>query len=116
MKTMRNSRSIVRKIFAFVVLVTVLNFILGCGLYYFEKDPQPEVFGTVRSALEYTVLLFTTIGYLDIYPLTIEGKIICSVTATVGSLVGIICIFGIIYGFIRFGSFLRYLRMSNLNR
>ncbi len=44
-------------------------------IYIEEKDAQPLKFKDIPSAMWYTISTITTVGYGDIYPITIIGKI-----------------------------------------
>ena len=68
----------------FFSIVIVLIF-CSCVAYYFEKDVQPEVFSNLFQALYWGMSTLMTVGYGDIYPITIGGKI----TATMLSMLGI---------------------------
>jgi voltage-gated potassium channel len=60
-------------IFLFGVLM--LFFLAGAGIYFFENPVQPEVFTSIFSSLWWAVITLTTVGYGDIYPITVGGKI-----------------------------------------
>ena len=45
------------------------------GIYFFERDAQPEAFASVFHALWWSVETLTTVGYGDIMPLTVGGRI-----------------------------------------
>ena len=60
-------------IFLFGVLI--LFFLAGAGIYFFENPAQPEVFTSIFSSLWWAVITLTTVGYGDIYPITVGGKI-----------------------------------------
>jgi hypothetical protein len=107
---MKNKIGFGQKLLAFVMLLLVLHFFFVCGIYYFERETQPEAFGSIRAAMWYIVVTFTTIGYGDVYPFTLGGKIISMLVAGIGSLIGLVCFIWIVLGTLRFGSFLRKTR------
>jgi voltage-gated potassium channel len=45
------------------------------GIYYFEREAQPEEFASVFHSLWWAVATLTTVGYGDIYPITAGGKV-----------------------------------------
>ncbi len=49
-----------------------------------EHDTQPEQFQSVFHSLWWAVATLTTVGYGDIYPITIGGKIFTSVIVILG--------------------------------
>jgi len=67
-------------IISFFLLFMVL-FIASCLMYYTENHAQPKVFASIPHAMWWGVATLTTIGYGDIYPITMFGKILSSVIA-----------------------------------
>ncbi|MEP2772381.1 MAG: ion transporter [Fulvivirga sp.] len=59
----------------FFSLTCILLFISAVGIYYFENHAQPENFSSIFDGLWWAVATLTTVGYGDIYPVTIGGKI-----------------------------------------
>ena len=53
-------------------------------LYLVEGQVQPEVFGSIPRALWWAVVTLTTIGYGDVYPVTVVGKVLAGITAFTG--------------------------------
>tara|TARA_B100000579_G_scaffold426051_1_gene432699 strand:- start:182 stop:1138 length:957 start_codon:yes stop_codon:yes gene_type:complete len=66
----------------FIMLVILV--IAACGLYYIERDIQPEKFGSIPEAMWWAMAALTTVGYGDAYPITPVGKIIGSLVTIVG--------------------------------
>jgi voltage-gated potassium channel len=62
----------------------------SCLAYYFEKDAQPLIFSNLFQSLYWGVSTLATIGYGDIYPITLGGKITATILAMLG--VGLITI------------------------
>ena len=111
LKKMKNKIGFGQKLLAFVMLLLVLHFFFACGIYYFEREVQPEAFGSIRAAMWYIVVTFTTIGYGDVSPSTFGGKVFSGLTEVIGSLIGLVCFIWIVLGTLRFGSFLRETRV-----
>jgi voltage-gated potassium channel len=59
----------------FVVVTLMLLYFSAVGIYYFENEAQPEKFASVFHSLWWSVATLTTVGYGDIYPVTVGGKI-----------------------------------------
>ncbi len=62
--------------FALIVLVIASVF-----LFVAEREAQPEQFGSVPRALWWSVITLTTVGYGDVAPVTVMGRIFAAVTA-----------------------------------
>ncbi len=59
----------------FFCVTMMLLFFSSVGIYYFENPEQPEAFASVFHGLWWSVATLTTVGYGDIYPVTLGGKI-----------------------------------------
>jgi voltage-gated potassium channel len=79
-----------RELFALVILSSMFVYLAACGIYYFERVEQPDVFGSIPDAMWWAIITLTTIGYGDAYPETTGGKIFTALVALVG--VGLIAI------------------------
>jgi len=53
-------------------------------LWIAEADAQPETFGSIPRALWWSVVTLTTVGYGDVYPLTVAGRILGGLVALIG--------------------------------
>lgn len=53
-------------------------------LYLAEGEVQPDKFGSIPRALWWAVMTLTTVGYGDVYPVTVAGKLFTSLTALSG--------------------------------
>ena len=53
-------------------------------MYNIESKAQPEAFDNAFSSFWWAVATLTTVGYGDIYPITIVGKILSAVIALLG--------------------------------
>ncbi len=66
----------------FAVLVLIL--IVSSLMYMVESGAQPEVFSSIPAAMWWGVVTLTTVGYGDIYPVTVAGKLLAGVMALLG--------------------------------
>ena len=100
LKTSRNARGLIligsvirgkahELIFAFVMTFIII-FISAIFLYLIEGDIYPEAFGSIPRALWWSSVTLTTIGYGDVIPMTVLGKIL-TILITIAS-IGIIAI------------------------
>ena len=62
------------ELFLFLFVAAISFYLSGVGIYYFENSAQPEVFASIFHSLWWSVATLTTVGYGDIYPVTIGGK------------------------------------------
>ena len=51
------------------------------SLYLVESEVQPEAFGSIPRALWWSVATLTTVGYGDVYPVTLAGRILGGISA-----------------------------------
>jgi voltage-gated potassium channel len=65
--------------------VIMLGLFLASSFEYFaEHDAQPDKFSSIPASLWWGVTTMTTVGYGDVVPKTIAGKIIGSLAALLG--------------------------------
>jgi len=65
--------------------VVILLIIISSSLIYeFEREAQPEKFSSIPISMWWAIVTLTTVGYGDVYPVTIIGKILSSVIALLG--------------------------------
>lgn len=67
-----------------VFVVSLLMIIASVLMYNIENYAQPDKFSNAFSALWWAVATLTTVGYGDIYPVTVAGKILSAVIALLG--------------------------------
>ena len=68
---------------AFFILLTVM-LLAASGIYYFERDAQPVAFGSIPAAMWWAFATLTTVGYGDVTPLTVGGKVFGAAITVVG--------------------------------
>ena len=68
---------------AFLILVTVM-LMAATGMYYFERQVQPEDFGSIPAAMWWAFATLTTVGYGDVTPITNGGKVFGALITVVG--------------------------------
>lgn len=99
-KLMRYSKALHRFALAFTLIkdelaifmlsTLLLLYLAAVGIYYFENPAQPEHFKSVFHCLWWAVATLTTVGYGDIIPITIGGRIFTFVILMIG--LGIIAV------------------------
>ncbi|WP_161599292.1 ion transporter [Reinekea blandensis] len=78
---MRESRE---ELILWLLISFVLLFMAAVGVYHAENSAQPDVYKTIGDSLWWAVATLTTVGYGDIYPVTIVGKILTTVILILG--------------------------------
>ncbi|MGS0527185.1 ion transporter [Zobellia nedashkovskayae] len=63
------------EIILFLIVTSIFIFLASSGIYYFENEAQPEIFTSVIHSGWWAVVTLTTVGYGDVYPITVGGKI-----------------------------------------
>jgi voltage-gated potassium channel len=59
----------------FTFAAFIMLFLSSVGIYHFEHEAQPNSYRTIFDCLWWSVATLTTVGYGDIYPITVGGKI-----------------------------------------
>ena len=59
----------------FFMVTLILLFFAAVGIYHFENPAQPEAFASIFDSLWWAIVTLTTVGYGDIYPITMGGRI-----------------------------------------
>ena len=63
------------QIILFLIITIMLIYFAAVGIYYFENEAQPEHFSSIFSSLWWSIVTLTTVGYGDVYPITVGGRI-----------------------------------------
>ena len=67
-----------REASAFISAVFIMLIIIvfaASGIYLVEHDAQPEAFGSIPKAIWWATVTLTTVGYGDVVPVTVWGKV-----------------------------------------
>lgn len=78
------------EVILFLIITSIFIFLSSAGIYFFENEAQPEVFTSIFHSAWWSVVTLTTVGYGDVYPITIGGKIFTFFILIIG--VGIVTI------------------------
>lgn len=68
---------------AVFILIVILIF-AASGIYVVEHKAQPDAFGSIPAAMWWAVATLTTVGYGDVTPITIAGKIFGALVTVTG--------------------------------
>ncbi len=69
-------------VIVFGLLVVLI--LASTALYFAENDVQPEAFSSIPAAAWWGIATLTTVGYGDMAPVTLVGKMLGSVVALIG--------------------------------
>ena len=84
-----------RVLWSAAVLMLALLVFQSSVVYYFERDVQPDKYGSIPAAMWWGIVTLTTVGYGDVTPVTLWGRIAGGLTAVMG-----LCMFAIPVGII----------------
>lgn len=73
-----------RELIGSLFFVLLLMLVASLLMYSVEHDAQPQVFRNAFSGLWWAVATLTTVGYGDIYPVTVVGRVLGAVIAFSG--------------------------------
>jgi voltage-gated potassium channel len=72
------------EIFLTLFITFLLLIVASSFMFYVEHEAQPEEFTNIFQSLWWAVATLTTIGYGDIYPVTVLGKLLSAIIAILG--------------------------------
>ena len=78
------------QIFSSVFIIVILMLASSLGIYSVEHDAQPDVYENAFSGIWWSGSAMLTVGYGDIYPITVVGQIMAIIIAFLG--VGVVAI------------------------
>ncbi len=67
-----------------IMLMFIIVIFASVGIYYFEHQVQPDVFGSIPRAMWWAIVTLTTVGYGDVTPVTAQGKIFATLITIAG--------------------------------
>ena len=75
----------------FTLFLSILTILFSASaIYYLENAAQPEKFSSISESIWWATVSLATVGYGDVYPITVGGKIFASIISLVG--IGIVAI------------------------
>jgi voltage-gated potassium channel len=73
-----------RALFGCFVILLGATLVAASVMHVVEGQVQPDKFGTIPDAMWWAIVTLGTIGYGDVVPVTVLGRVIASVTIFVG--------------------------------
>lgn len=67
-----------------LMLLLLLLLVSASLLYHAEHRAQPHLFGSIPAALWWAAVTITTVGYGDVYPVTVAGRLLAALVAILG--------------------------------
>lgn len=100
-----------RQLFSSLFLIIILMLGASLAMYSAEHEAQPQAFDNAFSGIWWSVSTVLTVGYGDIYPITIIGKIIAIIIAFLG-----VCVVAVPTGIISAGFVEKYSRSEHSDK
>ena len=67
----------------FTLFLSVLTILFSASaIYYLENEAQPEKFSSITESIWWATVSLATVGYGDVYPITVGGKNLCFIDLT----------------------------------
>jgi voltage-gated potassium channel len=67
-----------------LAILLILAVVSATLMFYAENKAQPKAFSSIPASMWWAVATLTTIGYGDVYPVTVVGKFMASIIAVLG--------------------------------
>lgn len=97
-----------RQILSSVSMIAMLMLAASFCMYGFEHEAQPDVYKNAFSGIWWAMSTVLTVGYGDIYPITVGGQIVAIIIALLG-----VCVVAIPTGVISAGFVEYYAQIRN---
>ena len=76
------------QLYACFAITLLILFASSIFIYLLEGNIQPEAFGSIPRSMWWAISTLTTVGYGDVYPITVLGKVFAGIVGICG--IGII--------------------------
>jgi len=74
----------------FLLASLIVIYLAAFGIFHFENPVQPDVYRSIFDCLWWAVITLTTVGYGDLYPITVGGRVFTFLILMVG--VGLVAV------------------------
>ena len=72
------------ELFSVLLVMGVLLVLASAVMFFAENAAQPEKFASIPAAMWWSVITLTTVGYGDVAPVTVAGRVVAGVIAILG--------------------------------
>lgn len=83
-RLIRAFRNVSNELAVFALVSALAVFLAAVGIYLFEHKAQPDAFASIPQSLWWAVATLTTVGYGDVYPITVGGRVFTAVILVIG--------------------------------
>lgn len=73
-----------KALFASAIILLGFVMLAAAAMYAAEHSAQPDKLGSIPAAMWWAIVTLTTVGYGDVYPVTVVGRLVASVTMVFG--------------------------------
>ena len=87
-----------RSFLATLYLLVLAVMVSSTAIYLFEHNMQPENFGSIPQSMWWSFITLTTVGYGDVVPMSVAGKMVAGFTALMG-----VCVVALLTGIVASG-------------
>lgn len=91
LKVFTRALNSVKSELSFTLFLSIITILFSASaIYYLENEAQPEKFSSITESIWWATVSLATVGYGDVYPITVGGKVFASLISLVG--IGIVAI------------------------
>ncbi len=73
-----------KALFAWLIILSGAVLFTSAAMHVAEHEAQPEKFGSIPDAMWWSIVTITTVGYGDVTPVTLAGRLIAALTMVTG--------------------------------
>lgn len=73
-----------KALLASMTVLLGLVLVTASAMHLFEHEAQPDKFGTIPDSMWWAIVTLTTVGYGDVVPVTLPGRIVAGFTMIMG--------------------------------
>ncbi len=80
-RVIHNKRS---ELFTVIMVLSILLLLASSLMFFAESKAQPDKFANIPKAMWWSIITLTTVGYGDVFPVTVVGRLIAGMMAILG--------------------------------